>query len=203
MMKQSEHGKQSIILLYVIIILEGFALIMSWRGLFENLRSEHHLQQEEEKAEISHFANMWQVFYGDWKITELISPTEDIFPSSYIKINKDDTLTEKNYDRLLNKIITITSTGIKYDGKFHPYLQSPKVYVCENNKWFSKYYSPENLGLDDEYFSFVEFTLLDEMRGDEYENALYISDCCLLFIKNNRTMYLSDGVVFFLLEYVI
>ena len=37
---------------------------------------------------------------------------------------------------------------------------SPKVYVCDNKKWFSKYYSPESLGLGgDEYFTFVEFYL--------------------------------------------
>ena len=212
MMEHSKHGKQIIILLYLIIILEGFALIMLWRGLFENSSSGNQLKQEEEQVEEQkeeqedepYYAYMSQTLYGDWKIIEMVPPTEDIFPSRYVKINKDGTVTEKNYDRVLNKIITITSAGIEYDGKLHPYSMSPKVYVCDNKKWFSKYYSPESLGLGgDEYFTFVEFYLPDEIREDEYENALYLSDCCLLFIKDHRTMYLSDGVVFFLLEFVI
>ena len=211
MMEHSKHGKQIIILLYLIIILEGFALIMLWRGLFENSSSGNQLKQEEEQVEEQkeeqekepHFANIWQTFYGGWKIIEMVPPTEDIFPSSYVKINYDGTVTEKNYDRILNKLITITSAGIEYDGKLHPYSMSPKVYVCENEKWFSNCYSPESLGLGDEYFTFVEFYLPDEIREDEYENALYLSDCWLLFIKDEHTMYLSDGVVFFLLEYAI
>ena len=50
-MEHSKHGKQIIILLYLIIILEGFALIMLWRGLFENSSSGNQLKQEEEKVE--------------------------------------------------------------------------------------------------------------------------------------------------------
>ena len=164
----------------------------------------------------THISN--QFFYGTWKVAELISPDFSL-PSSYSGLNKDSTSRGPELSSIIGMEITFSVSRIsnsedktkldinyyiEYSGEKHELVYGPKTYsyslLSENDR--IGYYEAKTLGIEGNYYSTVFFLLPDNwmLTGETRKKEMRINDLCYLYLRDNNTIYASDGSVFYLLK---
>ena len=135
------------------------------------------------------------IFYGKWKIAELIWP--ELAQPSYLsgfRRNKDGSTTFRGPDTssILGEEITFALDTVEYSGSVHEYISRPRTYsypLTENT--VINYNYSKTLGITGNYYSVVKFLLPehDKQRVANEPNEVRISDIRELYIKDKDTMY--------------
>ncbi len=157
-----------------------------------------------------------QLFYGYWKITDLVAPDYSI-PSSYSGIDNDGFVRGKDWTKLCGTAVKITPEYIEHKGMQYRYSEhhSPEVFVLpvneahnnsdETSKNVISYYADKTLGFDGEYVPVMDFALDGNNHVTDYRNyppreGFSVYDFNKIYLLDKNTAYFSDGVLMFLLE---
>ena len=134
-----------------------------------------------------------QLFFGKWKIVELL-PTDFDQPSSISGINADGSFRGPDASTVLGMEITFTISYVEYLGEEHKYVERPRTfsYSLPNKDNRIGYHYPSTLEISGEYYSIVCFGLpeRDRTRKDE-PNEIRIDDLTTLYLKDKNTIFAS------------
>ena len=156
-----------------------------------------------------------QLFFGDWRIVELVAPDYSL-PTSYSGIDNDGFVKGSDWTAVCGKVLKITHEYIETEGMLYKYdtHHTPKVYVLpvdENhnsevtNKNIIFYYKDETLGFDGEFVPVMDFVLegnfhVTDKRNYPPEQDFSVRDFDKMYLLDKNTAYLSDGVLMFLMK---
>ncbi|MCL2638148.1 MAG: DUF5991 domain-containing protein [Oscillospiraceae bacterium] len=146
-----------------------------------------------------------QLFYGTWRIAELIPPDLSV-PSGRTVLNSDGEL-YWDFTSILNIEVTFKDNYIKYEGEKHELMHEFETYSLPlflENDTVNGYYYASSLGISGNYFSVVYFLHPYYQKTENLDenklNQIYISDLCYLYLKDYNTIYASDSVLIYRLE---
>ena len=149
-----------------------------------------------------------QLFYGKWRIVDSIIPSSGILPRSYSRFDENGGFVGWNTDyinSIIGEEIIFNEDYAEYAEEKHEYVYKPETYthaLLTDEQQIARY-SVEELGLSSKYFSIVYFLLPDNCQVAGYENhvdKVTIADIYLLLLKDNETIYASNGVIMYQLE---
>lgn len=148
-----------------------------------------------------------QMFYGTWEIVDMVAP-DAALPSRYSGFDKNGDFRGPDYEEFLGENITFQKDFLEYKNTKYEYAYKPVTYSYPLPDPDNKigYYNVDTLGLKGNYYSTVYYFLPNNYKVNsnfqEPDNKLYISDFYTLYIKDKDTMYMSQGVLDFLLQRV-
>ena len=159
-----------------------------------------------------------QFFYGTWKIVKTVAPDFSL-PNSYSGFNEDGTPRGPDTSTIIGMEITFSAIFqndnqdenridynfyVEFSGEKYELVYGPRTYsyslLSENDQ--IGFYEAKTLDITGNYYSRVFFLLPDNWRltGGAREKEMRINDLCYLYLKNNDTIYASDGTILYLLE---
>lgn len=146
-----------------------------------------------------------QMFYGKWRIVDCISSDMPL-PSSYYAIDEDGDFIGMDYTTILGVEITFGEKFVEYLGERHDLVYGPQTYthalISETDILGQNY--AKSLDITGNYYSIVYFVLPDNYRVTgpilDRPKEMKVSDLCFLYLKDNNTIYASDGNLTYLLE---
>ena len=151
------------------------------------------------KYELHTSIDNYQLFYGTWKIIEII-PCDFDMPSRYYRSGP-------NYESVLGVVITFKESYVEYEGEKYELVYGFRTYThkLSSNEDKIGYNYAKTLGITGNYYSIVYFVLPDNQRETEdyerdYAATFCISDLCFLYLKDNNTIYATDGGLMLQLE---
>lgn len=158
-----------------------------------------------EKYKLGNVIEYNQMFYGTWKIVECI-PADIPLPSSYYSIDEDGNFVGMDYTTIIGLEITFGEDFVKYSGEKYDLQYGSQTYThalfSEMDIIGSNY--AKSLDITGNYFSIVYFVLPDNYRVTgpviNRPKEMRIGDLCFLYLKDNNTIYASDGNLTYLLE---
>lgn len=146
----------------------------------------------------------YQLFHGKWKIEKQIG-SDLALPSRYSGFNDDGSFRGPDTEKIIGKELIFSEDYVEYLGKKHSYAYGPFTYThalfSENDEIGYNY--AKTLGITGEYYSIVYFLLPNNYQvnsNQNHINELRIDDIRLLYLKDNDTIYASDGVITYLLK---
>jgi hypothetical protein len=157
-----------------------------------------------------------QLFYGTWKVIEPI-PADAPLPSRYSGFDSEGNFRGPDYTPILGKQITFGESYVnegendyyvEWDGQRQYLVYGFRTYTHPlfSEEDFIGYHYAKTLGVTGNYHSIVYFILPNNFIAKHYEpdrpNEIHVSDLCFLYLKDDNTIYASDGGLLFLLERV-
>jgi len=176
---------------------------------FAKTNAEQHLQGYElEHYRLQNDIVYNQLFYGEWEIVDCILPTSGILPRKYSKFDENEGFVGWNLDyinSIIGERIIFTEDYSEYSGENHEYVYGPETYshALFSDEQQIGWYSAKELGLKGDYYSTIYFLLPGNSEVAILENPvneIMITDLYLLYLKNNNTIYASNGAVMYRLE---
>lgn len=205
-----------------IVILIIYSVVATFLLYNKSFSSEDTLSQNYSVTS-SYFDNIKSIklkeqdFWGKWKIVDCIG-TDYEKPSRYSGIDDKGEVRGKDWDKVLDLVIEITPTHIESQGVVYPYDENymPEIYIlsvksngeAEDNQIdnIAYYYKDETLGfLDMEYVPYVFFALAQNTNLTseiDYSEDYNIWDFNEVYLKDENTAYIGDGIQLFLIKRV-
>ena len=146
-----------------------------------------------------------QLFYGKWKITKNV-PSDIALPSSYTRLNENGKFVGPELTSIIGEEIVFEEEYVEFLGEKHEYSYGPETYshaLLSDNQEIGGYYYAKTLGFTGNYYSIVYFLLPGnyQVAGHEVlKNEIQINDLSFLYLKDDNTIYASNGVVMYRLE---
>lgn len=145
-----------------------------------------------------------QLFYGKWKIVDYVSADIPL-PSSYSGFDEKGEFRGPDVTTIIGEEIIFGEDYAEYSGKKYQFVYGPETYThaLQSEEDLIGYNYARSLGITGNYYSIVYFLLPDNYqvaRNKKYMHELRIDDLCFLFIKDNETIYASNGIITYLLK---
>lgn len=145
-----------------------------------------------------------QLFYGKWKIVDYI-PADLSLPSTYSGLDEAGDLKGPDVTKIIGKEIFFEENYAEYQGNKYQFAYGPVTYThaLQSEQEQIGYNYAKSLGITGEYYSIVHFLLPDNYQVDQsakYVHEIRIDDLCYLYIKDNETIYASNGLITYLLK---
>jgi len=156
----------------------------------------------EEKHGIQNDIVYNQMFYGTWKIVNLVPPDFSI-PSSYTALNSEGELI-RDVNSVIGIEFTFNNNFIEHEGEKYELLYGFETYShalhSDNDRIF--YNKADTLNITGEYYSYVYFIHPNNTRNEEFVdhdrlNQILAEDLMFLILKDNNTIYISNGVLIY------
>lgn len=145
-----------------------------------------------------------QLFYGKWKIVDYI-PADLSLPSTYSGLDEAGNLKGPDVTKIIGKELSFEEDYAEYQGNKYQFAYGPVTYThaLQSEQEQIGYNFAKSLGITGEYYSIVYFLLPDNYQVDQsakYIHEIRIDDLCYLYIKDNETIYASNGIITYLLK---
>ncbi|MDW2798268.1 hypothetical protein RZO55_11860 [Clostridium boliviensis] len=145
-----------------------------------------------------------QLFYGKWKIVDYI-PADLSLPTTYSGFDEDGNFKGPDVTNVIGEEITFEENYAEFSGNKHQFVYGPETYThaLQSDQEQIGYNYAKSLGIKGEYYSIVYFLLPDNYQVDQstkYIHQIRIDDLCYLYIKDNETIYASNGIITYLLK---
>ena len=145
-----------------------------------------------------------QLFYGIWKIVDYI-PADLSLPSTYSGLDEAGNLKGPDVTKIIGKELSFEEDYAEYQGNKYQFAYGPVTYThaLQSEQEQIGYNFAKSLGITGEYYSIVYFLLPDNYQVDQsakYIHEIRIDDLCYLYIKDNETIYASNGIITYLLK---
>ncbi|WP_143320583.1 hypothetical protein [Clostridium sp. HBUAS56010] len=165
------------------------------------------IQSKEKKVdeyELGNTITYDQLFYGKWKIVDSV-PVDFSLPSSYSGFDEKGNLRGPDITSIIGEEIDFEVDYTEYNGNRYQYAYGPETYThaLQSEDEQIGYNYASSLGITGDYYSIVYFLLPNNyqvLREQEYIHKIRIDDLCFLYIKNNETIYASNGRITYLLK---
>ena len=145
-----------------------------------------------------------QLFFGKWEVAEWIPP-ETLFPSSIYGLDGQGKRRGPDIFNIIGREITFAEDYAEFAGEKHFYFHKPETYtyaVFSDEQHISLNYA-KTLGITGNYYSIIYFLLPGNylVAGyEEYVHEIRLDDLCTLYLKDNNTMFASNGRMLYRLE---
>ena len=171
--------------------------------------NQHSARKDQERYRLQNDIVYDQLFYGKWRITEYILPKAGL-PRSYSSFDKNGAFiggNEEMINAIIGEEIIFETDCAEFSGIKHEYAYEPETYTHallsdEQSIWR---YSAKELELTGNTYSIVYFLLPGNYQVAGFENhtkVQRINDLYILVLKDNNTIYASNGAIMYLLERV-
>ncbi|WP_143320595.1 hypothetical protein [Clostridium sp. HBUAS56010] len=204
------------IILSFSIILNLCFLIVYLNVLFNNSDTSNGIDQEEPLEpiqsvdenvggyELGSTITYNQLFIGKWKIVDSVSSDLSL-PSSYSGFDKEGNFRGPDITSIIGEEIIFDVDKVEFSGNKYQYAYGPETYThaLRSEEEQIGYNYAGSLGITGEYYSIIYFLLPNNYqvkRNQKYVRKLRIDDLCFLYIKDNETIYASDGTITYLLK---
>ncbi len=145
-----------------------------------------------------------QLFYGKWKIVDYM-PADLSLPSTYSGLDEAGNLKGPDVTKIIGKEISFEENYAEYQGNKYQFAYGPVTYThaLQSEQEQIGYNYAKSLGITGEYYSIVHFLLPDNYQvnqDEKYIHEIRMDDLCYLYIKDNETIYASNGIITYLLK---
>jgi len=196
-----QHNKQSVDLLELVL-----------QSTEENSVTLEPVQQynKQEEYPLRSTTAYLQLFFGKWEITNYLIPSSGQLPRSYSKFDENGSYAGwdlNRINRIIGEEIFFEEDYAEYLGTKHFYAYKPETFsralLCDEQS--IGWYTAKELGIEGNYYSVIYFLLPENCWITGFENIVRevrIDDLFLLYLKDNETIYASDGNIMYQLERV-
>lgn len=160
--------------------------------------------EKAEKYELKNAIKYNQIFYGKWEITDYVSADIPL-PSAYSGFDENGKFRGPDVTSVIGKEIIFGENYAEYSGKKYQFVYGPETYThaLQSDEDQIGYNYARSLGITGNYYSIVYFLLPNNYqvaKNDNYESEMRIDDLCFLYIKDNKTIYASNGIITYMLK---
>ena len=157
-----------------------------------------------------------QPFFGTWVITAPIG-TDFATPSSHSAFDENGNFKGKTFDSIKQSVVSITHENIVCNGVTYQYAENytPKFVVLpvkskngeeiNQSDYIVPYYKDETLGFAGDFVPYMHFALSENpnvTKEVDYSESYQIWHFHEIYLKDQNTAYISDGIQLFLMERV-
>lgn len=145
-----------------------------------------------------------QLFYGKWRIVDYV-PSDLSLPTSYSGFDEEGNFKGPDVTNIIGEEITFEENYAEFSGNKYQFAYGPETYThaLQSEQDQIGYNYAKSLGITGNYYSIVYFLLPNNYqvsKNAEYVHEIRIDDLCFLYIKDNETIYASNGIITYLLK---